>query len=399
MNKKSVKDVDIAGKRVLMRVDFNVPLDKEQNITDDNRIRAALPTIKYIVENGAKLILMSHLGRPKGEIKPEFSLKPTAARLSELLRKPVKMLKDCLGDEVKEAASSMADGDIIMLENLRFYKQETKNDPEFAKKLASLADIFINDAFGTCHRAHASTEGVTKYLESVSGFLVEKEIEYFEKVLTSSDKPFIFILGGAKVADKIPVIENMMEKASSILIGGAMAYTFMKVKGVDVGSSRVENEMFETAKTILDKAKLKGVDIVLPIDHIVTDNIESSVNVKTTEAESIESGWMGVDIGPKSVKLFSKKISEARMIVWNGPVGIFENDKFAAGTRALAEAVAESTATSVIGGGDTAAAVAKFGVADKMSHISTGGGASLEYLEGKILPGIAALADKESASV
>lgn len=399
MNKKSVKDINIDGKTVLMRVDFNVPLDKGQNITDDNRIRAALPTIEYIVDKSAKLILMSHLGRPKGEVKPEFSLEPAAARLSELLGKPVKMLKDCIGDEVKAAVSAMSDGDLIMLENLRFHKQEAKNDPEFAKELASLADIFVNDAFGTCHRAHASTEGVTKYLESVSGFLVEKEIEYFQKVLTDPDKPFIFLLGGVKVADKIPVIENMIEIADAILIGGAMAYTFMKVKGIDIGSSRLEPEMVDTVKTILSKAGSKGVDIVLPVDHVVTDNIETAANVKTTENDAIESGWMGVDIGPKTIKLFGEEISRAKTIVWNGPVGIFENDKFAAGTKALAETIADSGAASVIGGGDTAAAVAKFGVSDKMSHISTGGGASLEYLEGKTLPAIAALADKQSANV
>ncbi|NQT89732.1 MAG: phosphoglycerate kinase [Candidatus Omnitrophica bacterium] len=394
MNKKSVRDVDIKGKRVLMRVDFNVPLDGEQKITDDNRIRAALPTINYVIEQDAKLILMSHLGRPKGEAKPEFSLKPAAERLSELLGKPVKMLGDCIGDEIKKAISEMNDGDVILLENLRFHKQETKNDPEFAKELASLGDIFVNDAFGTCHRAHASTEGVTHYLESVSGFLVEKEIEYFQRVLTSAQKPFIFILGGAKVADKIPVIENMMDKASTILIGGAMAYTFMKVKGIDIGSSRMEEEMLDTVKKILDKAAGEGVDIVLPVDHVVTDNIETAANVKTTDGDPIEQGWMGVDIGPKSIALFCEKIASAKTIVWNGPVGIFENDKFAAGTKALADAVAASSAVSVIGGGDTAAAVAKFGVADKMSHISTGGGASLEYLEGKVLPGVAALSDK-----
>lgn len=391
MKKKSFKDVDLDGKRVLMRVDFNVPLDKEQNITDDNRIRAALPTIKYALMQNTKLILMSHLGRPKGEVRPEMSLAPAAKRLSELLEKPVKMLKDCVGDEVKQAAFAMSTGEVVMLENLRFHKEETENNPEFAKELASLGDIFVNDAFGSCHRAHASTEGVTHYLESVSGFLVEKEIEYFQKILTSAEKPFVFILGGAKVADKIPVIENMMDKATTILIGGAMAYTFMKVKGVDIGSSRLEAEMLDTAKNILDKAVSKGVDIVLPIDHVACDNIETAANVKTTEAESIEQGWMGVDIGPKTIELFSDKLKEAKTIVWNGPVGIFENDKFAQGTKALAKAIARSSATSVIGGGDTAAAIAKFHLMDRMSHISTGGGASLEYLEGKTLPGIAAL--------
>jgi len=395
MNKKSIKDVDIKGKKVLMRVDFNVPLDKDLVITDDNRIRAALPSIEYILGKGAKLILMSHLGRPKGEVKKEFSLSPAAVRLTELIGKPVKMLDDCIGDSVKDAVSAMADGDVILLENLRFHKEETANDASFSKELASLGDIFVNDAFGTCHRAHASTEGVTHYLEAVSGFLVEKEIEYFQKVITSPEKPLAFILGGAKVADKIPVIENMMEKADLIFIGGAMAYTFLKVNGIDVGASRMEEEMIDTVKIIIDKAKSKGVEIVLPIDHIITDDFEAAVNVKTTEGESIESGWMGVDIGPKSIELFKDKLNQAKTIVWNGPVGVFENDKFAAGTKALCDAIATSDATTVIGGGDTAAAVLKFGVSDKMSHISTGGGASLEYLEGKVLPGIAALSDKE----
>jgi 3-phosphoglycerate kinase len=394
MNKKSVKDIIIKDRRVLVRVDFNVPLDKNLNITDDNRITAALPTIKYIIGQSAKLILMSHLGRPKGGPTPEFSLTPCAKRLSELIGKPVKMLKDCVGDEVKQAVMKMQNGDVVMLENLRFHKEEEANDPKFAKELASFGDIFVNDAFGTCHRAHASTEGVTHYLESVSGFLVEKEIEYFEKVLKNPDRPFIFLLGGAKVEDKIPVIENMMDKADAIIIGGAMAYTFMKVKGVDIGSSRFEQGMVDIVKNIIDKAKAKKKEIVLPVDHVVTDNIETSQNIKTTNGEAIEKGWIGVDIGPKTIKLFAEKLSKAKTVVWNGPVGIFENEKFAAGTKALAKAIAGAKVTSVIGGGDTAAAVAEFGFEDKMSHISTGGGASLEYLEGKTLPGIAALADK-----
>jgi len=393
MNKKSVKDVDLKDRRVLMRVDFNVPLDKELNITNDNRIKAALETVQYIIEQGGKLILMSHLGRPKGQVKPEFSLKPVAVRLSELLDKPVKFLNDCIGDEVKNEVAAMSEGDIILLENLRFHKGEEKNDPGFAAQLAELGEVFVNDAFGTCHRAHASTEGITRHLESVSGLLVQKEIEYFERVLGSPQRPFIFILGGAKVADKIPVIENMMGKADSILIGGAMAYTFMKVEGIDIGSSRLEEDMYETVKKIFKKAKEKGVEIILPIDHIITDNIEGG-NVKTTETESIGQGWMGVDIGPRTIKLFFDKIKQAQTIVWNGPVGIFEKNEFSTGTEALALAIAEVKATSVIGGGDTAAAVEKFSVADKMSHISTGGGASLEYLEGKTLPGIAALSDR-----
>ena len=393
MQKKSITDIDLKGKRVLMRVDFNVPLDAELNITDDNRIQKALETITYAINSGAKLILMSHLGRPKGQYKKELSLGPVAKRLSKLLDKDVKMVDDCIGQRVESAIESMAEGDIILLENLRFHREETKNDPEFAKKLAALGDVFVNDAFGTCHRAHASTEGITHYLEtSVSGFLVQKEIDFFSKVLTSAKKPFIFILGGAKVSDKIPVIENMMSKADCILIGGAMAYTFMKTEGIDVGSSRVENDSLEIAKKILVKAKEQGVEIVLPTDHVITDNFENPTNFKFTEGSSIEGGWIGVDIGRKTRKVFCDKIKQAKTIVWNGPVGVFENPNFAQGSKAIAEAINQGT--SVIGGGDTAAAVAIFGLSEKMSHVSTGGGASLEYLEGKVLPGIAALSDK-----
>jgi len=394
MNKKSIKDIDIKGKRVIMRVDFNVPLDSDLNITDDSRIQKSLETIKYIVSNQGKLILMSHLGRPKGEVNPKLSLKPVAKRLSELLGKPVKALGDCIGDEVISEISKIQEGDVILLENLRFHKAETKNDPEFAKELASLGEVFVNDAFGTCHRAHASTEGITHYLESAAGFLVQKEIEYFEQVLTSPKKPLIFILGGAKVSDKIPVIENMMRKADAILIGGAMAYTFMKAKSISIGSSRLEEEMLDTAKKILKLAAESGVKIILPTDHVVTESVENPSGAKTTDSETIEEGWMGVDIGPKTIKLFSDKIKDAGTIIWNGPVGIFEIDEFSKGSESLAQTIGDSGAISVIGGGDTAACVAKFSLSDKMSHISTGGGASLEYLEGKVLPGIAALSDK-----
>ncbi len=394
MNKKSVKDLSLEGKKVLMRADFNVPLDGDRNITDDNRIKAALETIKYIIDSKAKLILISHLGRPKGQRREELSLKPVAERLSQLINKPVKMVDDCIGPEVKNAVDQMADSDVILLQNLRFYREEKENNQDFAKELASLADLYINDAFGTAHRAHASTEGVTHFLESAAGFLIDKELKYFQKVLTEPKHPFIFILGGAKVSDKIPVIENMMDKADSILIGGAMAYTFLKVEKIEVGSSLVEKEMFEVVEKIINKAKEKKVEILLPIDHLVTDNIDSGENVKITENVTIEEGWMGVDIGPKTEKLFGEKIKEAGTVVWNGPMGIFEKDQFAKGTKAVAEAIAESKTISVIGGGDTAAAVKKFQLEDKMSHISTGGGASLELLEGKVLPGIAALSDK-----
>ena len=394
MNKKSIKDLELKGKRVLVRVDFNVPLDKDLNITDDNRIKKSLETINYIIDSGGKLLLASHLGRPKGQVKSEFSLKPIASHLAGLLNKDVKMMPDCIGQEVNSAVNKMQEGQVILLENLRFHPEETKNDPEFAKELASLGEVFVNDAFGTCHRAHASTEGVTHYLESAAGFLVQKEIEYFQKVLTEPKRPLVFVLGGLKVSDKIPVIENMIDKADSILIGGAMAYTFMKTQGLDVGSSLVEEGMKETVERILAKAKEKKVEILLPLDHVVTDKIKEAAEVETTSDANIGSGWIGVDIGPKTRELFSARIKQASTVVWNGPAGIFENDKFASGSKALASAIAESGAVSVIGGGDTAAAVAKFSLSSKMSHISTGGGASLEYLEGKVLPGIEALTDK-----
>jgi len=393
MQKKSVKDLNLKGKKVLMRADFNVPLDESGNITDDIRIRAALPTVEYILSQGGKLILMSHLGRPKGEVKENMRLTPVAKRIQELLNKPVKKLNDCIGPEVRDAVNDIKEGEILLLENLRFYKQETKNDPEFGKQLASLGDVFVNDAFGTCHRAHASTEGVTHYLESASGFLLQKEIDYFQKINTSAEKPFVLILGGAKVADKIPVIENMLNKVDTILIGGAMAYTFLKQTGVDIGSSRYEEDMADTSKSILDKAKQKNVEIMLPIDHVVCDNIDEPKNITVTSDANIKTGLIGVDIGPKTVEVFQEKIKNAKTIVWNGPMGIFEKDEFSKGTKAIAQAMAESSATSVIGGGDSAAAVKKFGLSNKMSHISTGGGASLEYLEGKTLPGVAALTD------
>jgi 3-phosphoglycerate kinase len=395
MQKKSIRDIDIRGKRVLMRVDFNVPLDDNGNITDDNRIRETLPTIEYALDKGAKLILMSHLGRPKGRATDAFRLTPVGKRLEEILKRPVKKLDECIGAEVEKAVAGMVSGDIILLENLRFHKEEEKNNPEFARKLSSLADIFVNDAFGTCHRAHASTEGVTHFLPSVAGLLVEKEIEYFEKINQAPERPFVLVLGGAKVSDKIPMIENMLSKADIILIGGAMAYTFLKQKEVKIGLSLYEQEVADTAKNILDKARSKGVELLLPIDHVEVDNIEAPQQIKTTHDAAINEGFMGVDIGPKTIALFSDRLKKARTIVWNGPMGIFEKDQFSRGTKRIAEAIAGSLAVSVVGGGDSAAAAKKFGVKDRLTHISTGGGASLEYLEGKILPGIAALADKE----
>ena len=392
--KKTLMDVDLKGRKILMRVDFNVPLDDARKITDDSRIRAAMPSMKYVIKHGGKLILMSHLGRPKGEVKPEFSLAPVAVRLSELMKIEVKKLDDCTGPDVKAAVDAMKNGDIVLLENLRFHKEETKNDPVFAKELASLGDIFVNDAFGTCHRAHASTEGVTKNMPSVAGLLVEKEIEYFEKVTKFPDKPFALLLGGAKVADKIPVIENMLDKIEFLLIGGAMAYTFLKSRLKGVGASRVEDDMMETVNRIFSLASSKGVSIFLPEDHVVAREVSETAKRKVTKDEHIPDGWIGLDIGPKTIKNFESILSEAKTIVWNGPVGLFEMKPFSKGTKQLAKFISKLDATTVIGGGDTAAAVNQLKLGKKMSHMSTGGGASLEYLEGKELPGIAALNDK-----
>jgi len=391
--KKIVTDLDVKGKRVLMRADFNVPLDDRRNITDDSRITAALPTIKYVLENGGKLILMSHLGRPKGEVKTEFSLTPVADRLSTLLKMNVEKMDDCIGEYVEETAGRMKNGDVMLLENLRFHKEEKENDPGFAKQLASLGEVFVEDAFGTCHRAHASTVGVTKYLPSAAGFLVQKEIEYFEKVTKDPERPFSLILGGAKVKDKIPVIENMLDKIDFLLIGGAMAYTFLKSRLKGVGASRVEEDMLGTVKKIFELASLNNVGIFLPKDHVVAKEIKENAKRKVV-AEHIPEGWIGLDIGPETVKSYKIVLKESKTIVWNGPMGFFEIKPFATGTKELAKYIARLDATTVIGGGDTAAAIYQMGLGKKMSHISTGGGASLEYLEGKELPGIAALDDK-----
>lgn len=395
MNKKSIKDINIKGKKVLIRCDFNVPLNKDLQITDDARIQKAMPTILYAIENGAKVILCSHLGRPKGEKLPEFSLKPVSKRISEILGKEVKQLDDCIGDQVKAAVDAMKEGDVVVLENVRYYKGETKNDDELSKSFASLADIYVNDAFGSAHRAHSSTEGVTKYLDiAVSGFLLAREIEYFEKAVSNPDKPFVAILGGAKVSDKITVIENLLEKVDAILIGGGMAYTFLKVQGHAIGNSKCEDENGQAiAKDILAKAETKGVAIHLPIDHVLGNEFSENAAVKTTTGIDIDDGWMGLDIGPKTIAEYKVVIATAKTIIWNGPVGVFEFEKFKAGSLALAQFIGDTDAISIIGGGDTAAAIKKFGLEDKMSHISTGGGASLEYLEGKVLPGVAALND------
>ncbi|MEG0751784.1 MAG: phosphoglycerate kinase [Oscillospiraceae bacterium] len=393
LNKKTVEDLDVKGKRVLVRCDFNVPL-KDGVITDDKRIRESMRTIKYLVDNGARVILCSHLGRPKGEFKPEFSLAPVAKRISELLDKPVAMAKDVIGEDAKKLVSKLKDGEAMLLENVRFHKEEEKNDPAFARELASLAELYVNDAFGTSHRAHASTAGVADYLPAACGYLIQKELEIMGKALDDPKRPFVAILGGAKVSDKIGVINNLIDKVDTLIIGGGMAYTFFVARGNTVGTSLLEEDKVPLAKEMMDKAAKKGVNLLLPVDNIVGDKFDANCESKLVNSDDIPDGWMGLDIGPKSIAIFSDAIKNAGTVVWNGPMGVFEMERFSAGTKAIAKAVAESGAVSIIGGGDSAAAVEKLGYADKMTHISTGGGASLEFLEGLELPGIAALNDK-----
>jgi 3-phosphoglycerate kinase len=394
VNKKTIEDIDVRGKRVLVRVDFNVPLDENGNITDDTRIRAALPTIQYLIKNNAKVILMSHLGRPKGEFDPKYSLAPVAKHLSKLLGQEVIMAKDVIGESAKNAVANMKEGQVVLLENVRFHKEETKNDPEFAKALAQLGDIYVNDAFGSAHRAHASTEGVAHYLPAVAGYLIQKELEVMGKALENPERPFVAILGGAKVSDKIGVIENLINKVDVLLIGGGMAYTFLKAKGYEVGNSLLEEDKVELAKQLMEKAKEKGVKLLLPVDNVVAEEFKADAPHKVVDSDKIEPGWMGMDIGPKTREMFGEEIKKAKTVVWNGPMGVFEMPAFAEGTKAVAKYVSECGGTTIIGGGDSAAAVEQLGFADKMTHISTGGGASLEFLEGKVLPGIAALNDK-----
>ncbi len=393
IRKKTVRDIDLTGKTVIMRVDFNVPLDKEGNITDDTRIRAALPTIKYVLEKNTKLILMSHLGRPKGQVKEELRMAPVGRRLSELLGKEVIVCKDSIGEEVKKIISGMQTGDVVLLENLRFHKEEEANDPEFAKELASYADVFVNDAFGTAHRAHASTEGIAHYLPAVAGFLMEKEIDFLGRLLYQPAKPYIAIIGGAKVSTKIGVLEKLLEKVDSLLIGGGMSYTFLKAKGFEVGNSLVETEKINMAFELIKKADEKGVNLMFPVDHVVADKVDESAKTKVVETNAMPKDMIGVDIGPKTVRQYKKEIKRASTIFWNGPMGVFEIDKFAKGTFQIAKAMASAKGTTVVGGGDSVAAVNKVGVADKIDHVSTGGGASLEFLEGKELPGIKVLED------
>jgi phosphoglycerate kinase len=390
LNKKTVRDFDFKGKRVLVRVDFNVPI-KDSTVGDDTRIQAALPTLNYLLEHGASLVLCSHLGRPKGEPKPEFSLRPVAKRLSALLRREVAFSDDCIGEVAKKAAGDLQPGGVLLLENTRFHAGETKNDPEMAKQLAALADLYVNDAFGSAHRAHASTEGVAKYLPAVAGFLMEKEIQYLGQAIANPKRPFVAILGGAKISDKIGVIRNLLLKADQILIGGGMANTFFKAKGIDVSDSLIEEEALETARQLVDEGSVK---LHLPVDVVIADKFDANAESKTIPVGPIPQGWRILDVGSKTVAAYSQIIKEAGTVVWNGPMGVFEFPRFAEGTFGVAKAVAGSGATTIIGGGDSVAAINQSGLADKVTHISTGGGASLEMLEGLALPGVVALLDK-----
>lgn len=394
MNKKSVKDVDLKGKRVFCRVDFNVPM-KDGHVTDETRIKAALPTINYLIDQGAKVILASHLGRPKGQVVEELRLTPVAERLSTLLGRNVSKAEEAYGETVKAAVDHMDDGDVLLLENVRFYAGEEKNDPELAKAFADLADIYVNDAFGAAHRAHASTEGIAHYVPAVSGLLMEKELDVLGKALSNPERPFTAIIGGAKVKDKIEVIDNLLDKVDNLIIGGGLAFTFVKAQGHDIGKSLLEEDKIELAQSFIKKAEEKGVKFLMPVDAVVADRFAEDAEAKTVSIEEIPSEWMALDIGPETANLYSDVIQSSKLVIWNGPMGVFEMDKFAGGTRAVVEALAEANDTySVIGGGDSAAAVEKFHFADRMSHISTGGGASLEFMEGKDLPGVVALNDK-----
>jgi len=390
MNKKTVKDIDLKNKRVLMRVDFNVPM-ADGKVTDDKRIKAALPTIQYVLDQGASLMLMSHLGRPKGGADPEFSLRAASEALATLLNRPVQMAPDCVGTEVEAMAKALKPGDVLMLENTRFHKGEEKNDLELAKQMASLGEVYVNDAFGSAHRAHSSTEGIARFLPAVSGFLMEQELEYLGKAVANPEHPYIAILGGAKISDKILVVETLASKCDKLIIGGGMANTFLAARGLNMQDSLVEVESLETAKTLL--AKL-GDKLLLPVDAVIADKFDAEANTQTVDVDRIPAGWRMLDVGPKTIEAYKAVISSAKLVVWNGPVGVFEMPKFAEGTFALARMMAESKAITVIGGGDSASAVKKAGVAKQMTHVSTGGGASLEFLEGKELPGVAALLDK-----
>ncbi len=397
MNKLSIDNVELKGKRVLVRVDFNVPLDENRNITDDRRITAALPTINKIIKEGGKAILMSHLGRPKGQRKEEFSLKPVAVRLGELVDADVKFADDCIGEQVKAIVDKMNDGEVLLLENLRFHSEEEKNNPDFAKQLAELGDVYVNDAFGSAHRAHASTEGVTQFIDICAvGYLMQKELEYLGKSISDPKRPFTAILGGAKISGKIDVIENLLPKVDNLIIGGGMAYTFFKAQGLEIGTSLLEEDKIELAKEIFKKAESAKAKLLLPVDIVTAEEFKDDSPSEVVDYDKMPAGKMGLDIGPRSIELFSTVIRESKTVVWNGPMGVFEFPNFAKGTNAIAQALADATADdaiTVIGGGDSASAIKKAGLEDKVSHVSTGGGASLEFLEGKVLPGVAALTD------
>ncbi|PAD36021.1 phosphoglycerate kinase [Terribacillus saccharophilus] len=393
MNKKSIRDIDVAGKKVFCRVDFNVPMENG-TVTDDTRIKAALPTIKHLVGQGAKVILASHLGRPKGEVKEDLRLDPVAQRLSDLLDKEVVKVDQVQGEEVNQAVESLADGDVLLIENVRFEAGEEKNDPELAKAFASIADVYVNDAFGAAHRAHASTEGVAKHLPAVAGLLLERELEVLGKALSNPERPFTAIIGGAKVKDKIGVIDNLLDKVDNLIIGGGLAYTFIKARGYEIGKSLLEEDKIDLAKEFMQKAKDKGVNMVMPEDVVVADDFSEDANKREVSIEEIPADWEALDIGPKTRETYKQIVKDSKLIIWNGPMGVFELNAFAGGTKAVGEALAEGEGFSIIGGGDSAAAVEKFGLAEKMDHISTGGGASLEFMEGKELPGVAALNDK-----
>nr|WP_221252517.1 phosphoglycerate kinase [Desulfuromonas versatilis] len=395
MDKLSVKDLDLKGKKVFCRVDFNVPLDGERNITDDTRIVAALPTLRHIIDQGGRLILASHLGRPKGAPEAKYSLGPVAPYLSQLLGKKVTMAPDCIGPRVKSLVDAMKDGDVLLLENVRFHAGETDNDPKFSAELAALAEVYVNDAFGTAHRAHASTEGVARLLSpAAAGFLMEKEIQYLGQALAAPKRPFVAVIGGAKVSDKITVIDNLLQKVDALIIGGGMAYTFLKAQGIEVGKSLVESDRLEMARELMQKAEDRSVRLMLPEDHVVAAEFKADATNKVCDNTGFPADWMGLDIGPKSIATFAETLKKAATVVWNGPMGVFEFEAFAKGTTAIAQALADSGALSIIGGGDSVSAVNKSGLQDKMTHISTGGGASLEFLEGKELPGVVALTDR-----
>lgn len=394
VQKQTIRDIDVRGKRALVRVDFNVPLDERGEITDDTRIRAAVPTIRALREAGARVVLMSHLGRPKGKVAPAFSLAPAARRLSELLATPVAMAADCVGPEAERVVNGLKDGDVALLENLRFHAEEEKNDPAFARALAALGDVYVNDAFGTAHRAHASTAGVADYLPAVAGLLIEKEIDIMGRALSAPARPFVAIMGGAKISDKIGVIDNLLTKVDTLILGGGMANTFLLAQGKQLGDSLVEADQAEVARQLMAKATERMVSLLLPVDLVVADKFAADAEHKVVKADSVPAGWRALDIGPDTIKLYSDALRGAGTVVWNGPVGVFELAPFAAGTLAIAAAVAQSGAVSIVGGGDSVAAVEQAGLADRMTHISTGGGASLEFLEGKTLPGVAALNDR-----